>query len=176
MRMGAGGATALGVVDDRKSVKNMETKHYVHIEDAIAVDSPGGRFWQHARNPRNLGVCATPSACAVGVGSCGDKIRVDLRIVDDVLQEVKCIPQGCIYTQACASAMSVLATGRSIEQALKLQPGDVSGELEGLPEDHLHCARLAVNTLGDAIAEYYRLHFAIDKNGRSRPPEPDGKE
>lgn len=137
----------------------METKHSVHIEDVIAVNSPGRRFWQHARNPHNLGVCEAPSACATGVGSCGDKIRVDLRIADDVLHEVKCIPQGCLYTQACASAMSVLATGRSIEQALKIQPEDVANELEGLPEDHLHCARLAINTLGNAIAEYYRLHF-----------------
>jgi len=28
--------------------------------------------------------------------------------------------------------------------------------LGGLPEDHMHCARLAVNTLGEAIADYYR--------------------
>jgi nitrogen fixation protein NifU and related proteins len=62
---------------------------------------------------------------------------------------------------ACASAMSTLATGCSIEQALKLQPEDVANELGGLPADHLHCARLAINTLGEAIAEHYRKAFAI---------------
>jgi nitrogen fixation NifU-like protein len=55
--------------------------------------------------------------------------------------------------------MSVLASGRSVNDALKLQPEDVVEELEGLPDDHLHCARLAVNTLGEAIAEYYRLRL-----------------
>ena len=95
----------------------------------------------------------------MGVGSCGDKLRVDLRIAADMLKEVKCSPQGCLFTTACASAMSVLATGCTIEQALNLQPEDVVNELEGLPEDHLHCARLAVNTLGEAIAEYYRRHL-----------------
>jgi nitrogen fixation NifU-like protein len=154
----------------------METKHFKQIEDITAARSPGRRFWQHARNPHHVGTCAAPSASATGVGSCGDKIRVDLRIVDDVLQEVKCIPQGCVYTQACASAMSVLATGRCVELALKLQPEDVADELEGLPEDHLHCARLAINTLGNAIAEYYRLHFAAVKNTCGGAAEPDGKE
>jgi len=66
--------------------------------------------------------------------------------------------------------MSMLATGCSIEQALKLQPEDVARKLGELPEDHLHCARLAINTLGDAIAEYYRKTLAIDRakiGGRS---------
>ena len=154
----------------------METKHSEHLEDAIAVIPSGRRFWQHARAPHNLGSCDVPSGSAVGVGSCGDKIRVDLRVVDDVLKEVKCIPQGCVYTLACASAMSVLATGRSIEQALKLQPEDVANELEGLPEDHLHCARLAVNTLGNAIADYYRMHFANDRNESGGRPAAGGKD
>ncbi len=81
-----------------------------------------------------------------------------------------------MFTRACASAMSVLATGRSIEQALKLQPEDVADEPEGLPEDHQYCARLAVNTLGDAIAEYYRQYFTVPKNRGSRPEKPDGKD
>jgi len=38
---------------------------------------------------------------------------------------------------------------------LELEPHDVVTALGGLPEDHLHCARLAVNTLGEAIADYY---------------------
>lgn len=153
----------------------MKTKPVKLAGEAVSVKPPGRRFWEHAREPRNIGVCAAPSACATGVGSCGDKIRVDLHIVADVLQEVKCIPQGCVYTLACASAMSVLATGRSIEEALQLQPEDVVNELGGLPEDHLHCARLAVNTLGDAIAEYCRLNIAPGKNRSAGPLEPHGK-
>jgi nitrogen fixation NifU-like protein len=43
-----------------------------------------------------------------------------------------------------------------LDHALELEPHDVAGALGGLPEDHLHCARLAVNTLGEAIADYYR--------------------
>ena len=154
----------------------METKHSEHLEDAVAAIPSGRRFWRHAHAPCNLGTCAAPSASATGVGSCGDRISVDLRIENDVIQEVKCAPQGCVYTRACASAMSVLAQGRTTEQALNLQPEDVVHELEGLPEDHLHCARLAVNTLGNAVAEYYRLHFNAGKRDPGSPPVAGGKD
>ena len=110
------------------------------------------------------------------MGSCGDTIRVDLRIADNVLAEVKCAPQGCVYTQACASAMSVLATGCTIEDALKLQPEDIVNELEGLPEDHLHCARLAINTLGNAIAEYYLRTLSADRRKNDSQGATDRKD
>jgi nitrogen fixation protein NifU and related proteins len=138
----------------------METQHSEHLDEALTVIPSNSRFWLHAREPHNLGDCKDANASAVGVGSCGDKIKVDLVVTDDILKKVNCVPEGCVYTVACASAMSVLATGRSLEQALKLQPENVVHELGGLPEDHLHCARLAINTLGEAVAEYYRKALA----------------
>jgi nitrogen fixation NifU-like protein len=132
------------------------SNHEVHLEDAFSIIPPTSRFWRHAKAPSNIGTCIEPHAQASAVGSCGDSISVELRVENDVLEEIKCAPRGCVYTFACASAMSELAAGRTIEQALQIQPEDVAMLLDGLPEDHLHCARLAVNTLGEAIAEYYR--------------------
>jgi len=106
--------------------------------------------------PSNIGPCPASNASATGVGSCGDKLAVHLCVDREVIDKIACQPQGCLYTVACASAMSVLADGRTLEGALSLQPEDVVEELEGLPEDHLHCARLAINTLGEAIADFYR--------------------
>ena len=133
----------------------MDTCEIDHFEEAEADIPVGARFWQYARNPRNLGTCAHSSASATGVGSCGDKVRVDLHIEDNRLVEVKFNPNGCVYTLACASAMSVMAQGRTIDEALQLQPEDVARELEVLPDDHMHCARLAVNTLGEAVSAFY---------------------
>jgi nitrogen fixation NifU-like protein len=141
----------------------MGTKHSEDLEEAISVIPSESRFWRHARSPQNLGHCPDATASALGIGSCGDKIKVDLVIRGDVLVKVKCAPAGCVYTVACASAMSALATGRSVEEALRLQPENVSDELGGLPEDHLHCARLAVNTLGEAIEAHYRRARMTDR-------------
>ena len=114
------------------------------------------RFIRHVNVPSNLGVIEVPSGRALGVGQCGDSIEVTLRVADERIAEIRFQPCGCGYTVACASAMSELALNRTLEQALEISPQDVEAELGGLPEDHLHCARLAVNTLGEAIADCCR--------------------
>ncbi len=122
-----------------------------HLHDTVS-----DKFIQHARHPRNLGHVPQPDALATAVGQCGDSVEVSIRVQDGTITEVGVVPHGCLYTVACASAMSELAKGRTVDQALELGPEDIEREVEGLPEDHLHCARLAVNTLGEAIEEYYR--------------------
>lgn len=92
---------------------------------------------------------------AVGVGDCGDSIEVSLRVEEGVIVAVGVMPRGCVYTRLCAVALSELARGRTPDQALELEPEDVVNALGTLPQDHTHCARLALNTLGEAIADYY---------------------
>jgi nitrogen fixation NifU-like protein len=147
----------------------MDTYHFDHMDEARNAIPAGLRFWRHAQAPRNIGYCDKTNASATGVGSCGDKLHIDLHIKDHAIVQIRCKPEGCVYTVACASAMSVLAKGCTIDRALQLQPEDVVQELGGLPDDHLHCARLAVNTLGEAIAEYYRRQLTgkPDRSGKA---------
>jgi nitrogen fixation NifU-like protein len=83
---------------------------------------------------------------------------VFLRVRQDTIIEIRCRYKGCQYTLACASAVGKLAQGRTLVQALQLEPADVAAELGSLPKDHFHCARLAINTLGEAIDDYYQKH------------------
>ena len=122
-------------------------------------DLPSGlspRFTRHLEHPCNVGELPAPHGRAELTGQCGDSIGVQIVVRDDVLEQVAVQPRGCVYTLACASAVSILARGRTLDEALELGPDDVMAELGGLPADHAHCARLAVNTLGEAIAEYCR--------------------
>jgi nitrogen fixation protein NifU and related proteins len=125
----------------------------------------GEQFLRLARSPQNIGSLDHPSGKGAAVGQCGDSIEVSLRIELGNITDIKVLPHGCLYTLVCASAMSELAKGRDVEQALELEPDEVVERVGGLPEDHLHCARLAVNTLGEAIADYYSKTVA---------PGPDG--
>ncbi len=113
------------------------------------------QFLRLARFPKNIGSLDNPSGKGAAVGKCGDSIEVSLRIEMEAITDIKVLPRGCVYTMVCASAMSELAKGRNVDHALNLEPQDVATALGGLPADHLHCARLAVNTLGEAIADYY---------------------
>jgi nitrogen fixation NifU-like protein len=130
------------------------------------------RFIRHVNVPSNLGTIEPPSGRALGVGQCGDSVEVTLRVAGERIVDIRHQPRGCAFTIACASAMSELARNRTLEQALDISPQDVEAELGGLPEDHLHCARLAVNTLGEAIADCYRRLHAPGISTR----EPDNKE
>ena len=130
----------------------------------------GDGFLRHARAPRNLGEMAQPDGQARAVGVCGDAIQVALRVRDQVIREVRVRPQGCVYTTVCASAVGELALGLGLEEALELTPADVEEALGGLPADHLHCARLAVNTLGEAIADCY-ARAALRGRGPADGPE-----
>jgi nitrogen fixation NifU-like protein len=125
------------------------------------------RFIRHVNVPSNLGVIELPSGRALGVGQCGDSVEVMLTVVDQRIADIRCQPRGCAFTIACASAMSELARQRTLEDALEISPQHVEAELGGLPEDHLHCARLAVNTLGEAIADCYRQRAPSSPADRS---------
>lgn len=111
---------------------------------------------QHLRAPHNIGTLEEADGRATGVGSCGDSVQVYLRVSGGTIREIRCSYQGCQYTLACVSAVGKLVHRRTLTQALQLEPEDVVAELGRLPEDHLHCARLAVNTLGEAIDNYYQ--------------------
>lgn len=114
------------------------------------------RFAAHANQPRHMGTIPNADGRAVGVGSCGDAIEVSLSVVGGHVRDIRHSPRGCTYTVACGSAMCDLARGRSLEELLWLTPEDVAAELDGLPDDHMHCASLAVNTLGEALDNYYQ--------------------
>lgn len=125
------------------------------------------RFYVHANKPRNMGAIPKAEGKATGVGVCGDSIEISLSILNQEIVNIGQIPHGCIYTVACGSAVSQLVSGKSLEDALGVTPEAVATELGGLPEDHMHCASLAVNTLGEAIDDYYRKEWGnSEKNKR----------
>jgi nitrogen fixation NifU-like protein len=141
--------------------------HGEHSHQPQPADAVDQRLLDHAANPRNLGDMADPSGVATGVGVCGDSMEVAIRVKGERIGDIRVRPKGCLYTIACASAMSQMAQGRTLEKALALEPEDVDRKLGGLPEDHLHCARLAVNALGEAVEDYYRR---LARSAREKMP------
>jgi nitrogen fixation NifU-like protein len=116
-----------------------------------------------------MGTLPAANGYAKGVGICGDAIEVYLSVQDQRITDIRHDPHGCTYTVACGSAMTHLAHGRSLEDALKITPEDVAAELKGLPEDHMHCASLAVNTLGEAIDDFYQKVWGGKNPAETRP-------
>jgi len=64
------------------------------------------------------------------------------------------VTDGCGATITCAGHVTGAAKGKTIEAALRIKPEDVVEYFEGLPDEHKHCAKLAVMTLTAAIDKY----------------------
>ncbi|MCF8035028.1 MAG: iron-sulfur cluster assembly scaffold protein [Desulfarculaceae bacterium] len=114
------------------------------------------RLLRHAEAPGKQSCPPGATGVATETGQCGDSVDVFIRVENEHIADIGVAPHGCLYTVVCASALGKLAQGLDMDQALALGPEDVEDELGGLPEDHLHCARLVINTLGEAIADHYR--------------------
>jgi len=109
---------------------------------------------EEAHNPTNLGRMARPDAYGVVHGWCGDTMEVYLRLNGARIEEATFMTDGCGPTVACGSVLTRLARGMSLEEAGKIRPEDLIAALDGLPEESLHCAELAVSTLRYALERY----------------------
>lgn len=89
------------------------------------------------------------------VGSCGDTMKVYLKIDDEnVINDVRYEITGCAGAISAAMAAVDLVKGKTMEEALAMNDGDVFKVLENIPEKKHHCIQLAVKTMHKGIQEY----------------------
>ena len=126
------------------------------IEDARAHYSPQViEEWYH---PQNVGRMSEADASAVVQGWCGDTMEIYLRVNDDKIAAATFMTDGCGSSVACGSKLTSMVQGLPLEKAQEIRSDDLLVALGGLPEESTHCAELAVNTLGEAIASYGHGH------------------
>lgn len=108
----------------------------------------------HAMNPRNVGSMPDAEGFASVTGPCGDTMEIWLRVKADRVVDATFWTDGCGTTIAAGSMITELAKGKAVGAALKITQQDVLNASGGLPEESLHCALLAANTLKGAIKDY----------------------
>jgi nitrogen fixation NifU-like protein len=109
----------------------------------------------HFMHPRNVGEIENPDAMAVvGDPTCGDFIRVYLKVEDGKISAFKFLTQGCPGAISTSSIATELAIGKTLEEALKLTDNDVIEAAGGIPARKAHCSLLAIRGLHEAIAHY----------------------
>ncbi|MGV9197302.1 MAG: iron-sulfur cluster assembly scaffold protein [Promethearchaeia archaeon] len=87
-------------------------------------------------------------------GPCGDTMQFFLKVKDGVIKQANFITDGCGASVATGSQTTLLIEGKTLKEAKKLKPEEIDEALHGLPDDHKHCAELAVRTLRRAIKKY----------------------
>ncbi len=122
----------------------------------------------HWQNPRNFRKMEEADGYAKNRGICGDTMEMFLGVRGETVAECTFQTDGCGTTTVCGSVATELAAGKSIIEALgAVNSAEILRVLGGLPEDSIHCAQLAAETLRRALADYlYQKNAPWKKNYR----------
>ena len=116
---------------------------------------------EHFLRPKNAGRMENPSGMGmIGDPECGDSLQLFIRVEEERITDVKYLIRGCPAAMAVASALSELAKGKPVEDALFITDDDVVEVLGGLPEIKLHCSNLGASALQLALKDYYERRIA----------------
>jgi nitrogen fixation NifU-like protein len=85
---------------------------------------------------------------------CGDYLTVYIKVSDGYIEDISYLVFGCCASIATSSMTSVLAKGKSLDEAIKITEEDIIEALDGLPEHKVHCSNLGVSALRNAIKNY----------------------
>ena len=116
----------------------------------------------HFMNPRNYlfgdeTKFAYDAVGVVGNPICGDQMKMYIKVANNKITDVRWKTYGCASAIASTSALSELAKGKSLEEALEISAKDIDDYLGTLPKHKFHCSVLGHQALADAIKKYRSL-------------------
>lgn len=106
------------------------------------------------RNPSNFGVIEKADAMGKVKGSCGDTMKITLKVENDRVVDVCFWTDGCGTSIACGSMLTKMIKGKTTDEASAVTSEELKNALVGLPDSYVHCAVLAVDTLHKTIENY----------------------
>ena len=115
------------------------------------------KVMDHFENPRNVGEIPDASGSGtVGNAKCGDIMKMDIKVENGIIVDVKFKTFGCAAAVATSSMATEMVKGKTIEEALALTNKAVAEALDGLPPVKMHCSLLAEEAIHAAIEDYQK--------------------
>ena len=115
----------------------------------------------HFLNPRNFlmgdeNKFKYDATGIVGNPICGDQMKMFIKVdkKTDKIIDLRWKTYGCASAIASTSALSELAKGKTLDEALKISAEDIDNYLGKLPKHKFHCSVLGHDALKDAIENY----------------------
>ena len=113
----------------------------------------------HYQNPKNVGTldkgAKNVGTGLVGAPECGDVMRLQIQVDEatGTITDAKFKTFGCGSAIASSSLATEWLTGKSVDEALKIDNMDIVEELN-LPPVKIHCSVLAEDAIKAAINDY----------------------
>jgi nitrogen fixation NifU-like protein len=106
----------------------------------------------HYRSPRNFGNFENPDVEAEDLNPlCGDQIKMELKVDDGVIRDVRFSGKGCAISQASASMLTEQVKGMKLADVAKLSKEAVLDNVGiGISPTRMKCAMLGLRVLKSA--------------------------
>jgi nitrogen fixation protein NifU and related proteins len=116
------------------------------VTDFAPMYSP--QLLDHFEHPRNSGeLPAVDAQVCIENPACGDILELAVKMNAGRIAEIRFRAKGCVPAMACASAMTELAKGRSLQEAGGIGKVEVVDAVGGVPPASGHAAQLAIDAL-----------------------------
>jgi nitrogen fixation NifU-like protein len=89
----------------------------------------------------------------VGAPACGDVMKLQIKVVDDVITDSCFKTYGCGSAIASSSLLTTWVKGKTVQEAEAIKNIDIVEELN-LPPVKIHCSVLAEDAIKSAIKDY----------------------
>ena len=110
----------------------------------------------HYRHPRNVGKIDDADLIGeAGSLACGDSLKLYIKLDGNIIKDAKFLTFGCGSAVASSSILTEMIIGKTIEEAAKITNKDIANELDGLPQEKMHCSVMGHEALEDALKKYY---------------------
>ena len=110
-------------------------------------------------DPCYFGFIEKPDAFGKIKGPCGDTMQIFIKIKNKVVKDARFWTDGCGATVACGNRLIKIIRNKTLDEIADLSQEKLIDELDGLPDEHLHCAKLSVDTLKLALSEYKKKRY-----------------
>ncbi len=126
----------------------------IHASRIVSDQLYREQILEHWREPHHFG--ELPDATHYAFLSnplCGDEIGIQLRVVNNHIEDVRFTGRGCAISMAAASMLTDVIHGKTLEEARTLTENDIITLLGTTPNPaRMKCALLGLETLKKALS------------------------